>query len=75
MYDDDNITSSIQKEVFQLVYYGRLTYTDILYEMGYTDRRYWLEMVDSILRSDDNKKNNRHSLSDPNVINQLAKFS
>ena len=72
MYDDDNITSSIENEIFQLVYYGKLLYTDVLYDMSYVDRRHWIDMVNRAIKDVKDANSGQHSLSDPNTIRRLA---
>ena len=75
IYNDDYITESIDNEIFQLVYYGRLNLSDILYEMTFEDRQRWLAMTKAEIEKKANVNNKQLSLDDPTIVKRIKKIN
>lgn len=75
IYNDDYISESIDNEIFQLVYYGRLNLSDILYEMTFEDRQRWLAMTKAEIEKKANINNNQLSVDDPMIVHRINQMN
>jgi hypothetical protein len=71
IYNDDAITKSILSEVIQIIYYGHVSYSDIMTTMSYNDRSFWIKELKSILKDSQPSTNSTYSIDDNEVINRL----
>jgi hypothetical protein len=74
IYSDDTLSKSIVFEVLQLIYYGKISYKDIMLLMSYKDRAYWLGELKKIIR-EQNSSASAVDADDPDIISKLNQLN
>lgn len=76
IYNDDEITKALNTEVLELIYYGKLTYEDIMLKMSYFDRRFWIANIKKIKLAEARTLNpDVGSFDDDETLKKLGSFS